>query len=383
MKKVTKYNNKPTSTISFALALIVYGIIIYLLIHLLFYIYNHPLTETGMFQTNAMKYLYYFPTILFLIMFIFALVGAIKGFVLGKYKVNKINKETKIENPERYFRELPNNFGIGVNTLLINSQIENEKDIIAAILDLCSKGYLKLEKKENIYEIKVLKNPDQYILYSEEYILSSIIEENISNIDYNEWFRRSMEDGIRLGLYDHIKQTQNNNNNEIKNNQSQLFKISAIICSPIFLITILCIFSGIMFFPMLLISTMSFFGIYFILHIIYTVIIVFKFSTKIKNNTENQIYINILNNKLILTNNGATELSKLESFKNFLKDFGNFASKNPEEIVLWNRYLSYAQLFGLTKDIINTGYNQLINNSSFKIDDINNITLNNIKILDN
>lgn len=39
---------------------------------------------------------------------------------------------------------------------------------------------------------------------------------------------------------------------------------------------------------------------------------------------------------------------------------------------------SYAQIFGLTEKIMKTGYNKLINNSSFNIDDINNLTLDNI-----
>ena len=71
----------------------------------------------------------------------------------------------------------------------------------------------------------------------------------------------------------------------------------------------------------------------------------------------------------------------LKAFKAFIKDFGNFADKYPEEIILWDRYLSYAQVFGLTKDIMKTGYSKLIKNSSFQIDDINNINFDNIEIL--
>ena len=40
-----------------------------------------------------------------------------------------------------------------------------------------------------------------------------------------------------------------------------------------------------------------------------------------------------------------------------------------------------AQVFGLTKDIMKTGYSKLIKNSSFQIDDINNINFDNIEIL--
>ena len=85
-----------------------------------------------------------------------------------------------------------------------------------------------------------------------------------------------------------------------------------------------------------------------------------------------------MRNNLKRTPKGIEEYYKLRSFANFLGDFGAFAGKEPEEIVLWDYYLSYAQIFGLTKKIMKTGYNKLINNSSFNIDDINNLTLNNI-----
>ncbi|MBQ4030920.1 MAG: DUF2207 domain-containing protein, partial [Bacilli bacterium] len=82
----------------------------------------------------------------------------------------------------------------------------------------------------------------------------------------------------------------------------------------------------------------------------------------------------------IRTEVGIEELFKLQSFKAFLKDFGHFVDKRVDEVVLWDRYLAYAQLFGLTKEIMNTGYKQLVSNSSFDIDDIDNIHFNNIFI---
>ena len=69
----------------------------------------------------------------------------------------------------------------------------------------------------------------------------------------------------------------------------------------------------------------------------------------------------------------------LYSFKKFLDEFGSFVDKNPESVILWDRYLSYAQVFGLTKKIMSTGYKELIENSSFNIDNIDNISLQNIE----
>ncbi len=124
--------------------------------------------------------------------------------------------------------------------------------------------------------------------------------------------------------------------------------------------------------------------LYILTFIIYMVFrLIFEFITfiiRLYLNAISSSYNKVLNNTLHKTTKGISEYQKLYSFKAFLKDFGNFADKYPEEIVLWDRYLSYAQVFGLTKEIMKTGYPKLVKNSSFQIDDINNITFDNIEI---
>ena len=100
-----------------------------------------------------------------------------------------------------------------------------------------------------------------------------------------------------------------------------------------------------------------------------------------KNEYQKMVNYNMtLNNHLSRTEKGVMELQKLLSFKAFLIDFSNIVSRKPEEVILWDRYLSYAVVFNLTKDIMKSGYKQLVENSSFQIDDIDNITINNIEI---
>lgn len=81
------------------------------------------------------------------------------------------------------------------------------------------------------------------------------------------------------------------------------------------------------------------------------------------------------------TGKGKEEIRKLIAFKKFIQDFSAFASKNSEEVILWDYYLSYAQVFGLTKSILSTGYDKLVKNASFDIDDIDMVSLNNINII--
>ena len=105
--------------------------------------------------------------------------GILIGILYGKIRVKKkeisIEKEIKLNNPYNYYRELPNNFGIGISSILVNKTIENKKDIIACILDLCARKYLKLEKVDDRYMITILKNSTVNLLSNEAYILKHLM----------------------------------------------------------------------------------------------------------------------------------------------------------------------------------------------------------------
>jgi len=51
------------------------------------------------------------------------------------------------------------------------------------------------------------------------------------------------------------------------------------------------------------------------------------------------------------TEKGNEHYSKWNAFKNFLNDFGTFDQKELPEIILWERYLVYAVIFGLAKKV--------------------------------
>ena len=313
--KVTKYqknyNKEKTIFASLFLAII---FIVLLILFIYFY-------KDKAFSNN----IYFKAMIIFIFSFLFLFIlGTIISILLGKtrakVKINKENKSIIKDNPYLYYRNLPNNFGIGVNSLLIDSNLENYKDIVAVILDLCAKKYIKLENIDKFYTITVIKNIDKDLLSNEKYILSLLIYDNIKNVDYQEWFNYCLQDAINLGLIKDINE----------DGKANSFKIGQ--------------FKD-----------------------IFNNLYEFNYTLESKNN-------------LNKTDKGIKEIQKLTSFKDFINDFGKFADKHIDEILLWDRYLSYAQLFGLTDKIMKTGYNQLINNSSFKIDSIDNINLTNIKI---
>ena len=172
-----------------------------------------------------------------------------------------------------------------------------------------------------------------------------ISQNKVKDINYNEWYRLCLEDGKKLDLYTDYQEKKNN-----FNFWEKFGTVGNIIKNIIVLLISI----------LMTIATIEVDNPYSIISAIFSGIVCF----------------------IMLSFMAQLAYYKLKSFANFLDDFGAFAGKEPEEIVLWDYYLSYAQVFGLTEKIMKTGYNKLINNSSFNIDDINNVTLSNI-YLDN
>lgn len=319
--------------------------------------------------------------IVFNVFFVIYCLYVLSGVLKGKRAISKENTYFKKTNPYIYFRELPNFFGIGVTTLLMDSTIENYKDIVAVILDLCAKKYLNLVKQGDKYIIKVLKGIDDSLLSNEKYILSLVLNNDVKNISYKEWFNYCMQDGMNLGLYIHTIQKNKidkpflSRQERIKKDRKIKLIMSLILPCLVFLFTFSSDIISAVF------SSIVLFGVSFlILTIIFNIKFFFSEMFREAKYYKSQNYINQMNNNLTRTDKGVNELHKLYSFKAFIKDFGHFVDKKPEEVVLWDRYLSYAQVFGLTKEIMESGYKELIDNSSFHIDSIDNINLYNIEV---
>lgn len=342
----------------------------------------YAVVQVILFVCNLNNPIFFTILIVFNVFFVIYCLCVLSGVLKGKRAISKENKYLKKTNPYIYFRELPSSYGIGVTTLLMDSTLENYKDIVAVILDLCARKYLNLVKQGDKYIIKVLKSIDESLLSNEKYILSLVLNNDIKNINYKEWFNYCMQDGINLGLYNHsvkknkVEKPFLTRQDRIKKDRKTKLILSLIL--PI-LLFIFSFTSDII--SAILVSVVLFGISYFVLTIIFNIKLFFSEMFREARYYRNQNYVNQLNNNLTRTNKGIDELHKLYSFKAFIKDFGHFVDKKPEEVKLWDRYLSYAQVFGLTKEIMETGYKELIDNSSFHIDSIDNIELHNIEVM--
>lgn len=332
------------------------------------------------FLFNASNILEVLACIILLTFMFFSLLSIVAGLLKGKGQILKEAKYIKNTNPYIYYRDLPNNFGIGVTSLLVDSTIENYKDIVAVILDLCARKYLNLIKQNDKYVIRVLKNVDDDLLSNEKYILSLIINNCIKDINYQEWYNYCMQDGIDLGLYYH-EEVQTTSSIYLERDKAKQRSKMHLMISVIagILISASSLLNGNI--VSALGTGISGFILTYIIFIVpfYLINVIIGFKN-VGKQMRNINYKNIIENNLKKTKKGIEELHKLYSFKAFINDFGNFVDRKADEVVLWDRYLSYAQVFGLTKEIMKSGYKDLVDNSSFQIDNIDNINLYNIEI---
>lgn len=380
--KNTKYLN---DKYNFGYRIVLFSICIILpiiLFCLIITIYKGSMFDIDFFQNKSIRISL---LIIFSVMFIFVFAGSIGYFIgniRGRMLIKRQNKEIKKIDQYIYCRELPNDYGIGVNSILMNTKIENYKDIVAVILDLAARKYITINKDNDKYCIKILKTADKNLLENEKYIFELLSSNNINNIDYQKWYNYSLQDGSHLGLYFPYDEPEATikyrfDRYAIKEKKKVILFISFILAIFSFVFrNILGINYVYPSFKFILIFGLSYLSLVILIYLINFIYLL----VDIGKDTANNVVVQFINNNLIRSKTGSEQYLKLISFRNFIADFGHFVDKNPEQVIIWDRYLSYAQLFGLTKKILKTGYKKLINNSSFILDNIDDINIFNLYI---
>lgn len=128
------------------------------------------------------------------------------GFFAASHKVQKkIDKEIKkvvVTNPYIYYRDIPDDFGIGIYALLLDCKI-TVRDFKAAIIDLCAKGYIKIRTVGKSFEATILDKDQSTLLSNEKFILNWIAlhkDSKLTSFPLSEWENRIKEDAIELGF---------------------------------------------------------------------------------------------------------------------------------------------------------------------------------------
>lgn len=319
---------------------------------------------------------------------IVSIYGYYKGNRQARKRFKKEIKKIKLENPHIYFREIPNDYGIGVSSVLLDFNIKGKKILMASILDLCAKKYIRVTENGNGYIIEDLKKDTKDLLPSEIFVLEWALTslKTKRKFDYKEWRRLSINDAINIGLVENRKTTYEKQKNREDTILGRFFgnitKLVLISVVSMILLFVSFIIYGIYWFELTsIISPESLdkimWGVSILLGInILTCTLgwaIYTFCNRLSNvyvEIKGNTYNHLIKNTPIRTEKGNKELQELYAFGSFIKDFGNFADKHVNEIVIWERYLSYSQLFGFTNEIIKTGYSQLKNNECFVINSI-------------
>ena len=325
------------------------------------------------------------------IIVLLAFYGEYRGKMKAKKKFLKEVKKVKLENPYNYFREIPNKYGIGVSGLLLEFNLD-ENDLIAAILDLCAKKYIKINENNDFFEITSLNKVPNDLLSNEVFILNWILtsqNKELKSFDYKEWKYLVKRDALTLGL---IEQRHINRDapttiiDSISKKEKKMILLIFILCFLGISIFSFLSFTGsegieiqnlfanignIFYLLINLINSLIVGG--FISGIIYVILwlVVLMFHS-FKSSKEYAYNKEIIDTPK-LSSFGNTEVQELYALGNFIKDFGKFADKHIEEIIIWEQYYSYAQLFNLTNYMLETKYKKLTDNECFKVKNIHKV----------
>ena len=223
-------------------------------------------------------------------------------------------------NYKGYYRDIINNYSPAILSYIDDYQISN-KEIIATILDLQLKNYIKIDEKTG--KIIILNNDYTYLDKSEKYILTHI--NNLKDINYPTWKMLIKEEAINKNLIINCK-----------NKKKLLFVLIATI---ILLALDLLIF----------ILTKKVLNILFLMLFIFPIYVV----------TIHFYFMYVNNQHYTRTPLGKEINKKLEGLKNFLKDFSILDERSKTEISIWKEYLIYSVLFNQNQTIINEITNNL------------------------
>ncbi len=250
------------------------------------------------------------------------------------YVYKKYDKERKPEFIHKYNREFIDDYNVEVVDYLMNNNI-TPNALSASIMNLIYKKNIVVEKEADGKNYKfTLKNRDR--LNDTENSLVDFLFLTVGNnseedsdliftskelkdyakstktcddfmASYTAWKNKVLEDGKKMNFYDSL---------------GERFKYAILV------LVVACIlyFFGVVVYHIntLLLNSVVFAAIIFL------------------------IYVGCIKRK---SKRGIEDYAKWKAFKNFLNDFAVFETKDLPEIILWERYLVYATVFGLAKKV--------------------------------
>lgn len=269
--------------------------------------------------------------------------------LLFVYTYIKYDKELKTNFDMEYNREFINDYDVTNIEYLFDKKI-TEKAFSTSILNLIYKKNIKIEQIDK-KDYKLIKVNTDNLSESEEYLMKMIFD-NIGNKEYvllSQIKKYAKEiHGTTSEFLTSFTTWQNKVTSEsIKNNfyeSNTKIKVLGVLFSLV---------GYLVFYVMGRFNGFNLFSI-----IIFICALVFM------------IYVLVFNKR---TKRGAEDYRKWKAFKRFLEDFGRFDEKELPEIVLWERYLVYANIFGIADKVGKTmkiKFNEINTNNQYSNGDL-------------
>lgn len=269
--------------------------------------------------------------------------------LLFVYIYIKYDKELKTNFDMEYNREFINDYDVTNIEYLFDKKI-TEKAFSTSILNLIYKKNIKIEQIDK-KDYKLIKVNTDNLSESEEYLMKMIFD-NIGNKEYvllSQIKKYAKEiHGTTSEFLTSFTTWQNKVTSEsIKNNfyeSNTKIKVLGVLFSLV---------GYLVFYVMGRFNGFNLFSI-----IIFISALVFM------------IYVLVFNKR---TKRGAEDYRKWKAFKRFLEDFGRFDEKELPEIVLWERYLVYANIFGIADKVGKTmkiKFNEINTNNQYSNGDL-------------
>lgn len=269
--------------------------------------------------------------------------------LLFVYIYIKYDKELKTNFDMEYNREFINDYDVTNIEYLFDKKI-TEKAFSTSILNLIYKKNIKIEQIDK-KDYKLIKVNTDNLSESEEYLMKMIFD-NIGNKEYvllSQIKKYAKEiHGTTSEFLTSFTTWQNKVTSEsIKNNfyeSNTKIKVLGVLFSLV---------GYLVFYVMGRFNGFNLFSI-----IIFICALVFM------------IYVLVFNKR---TKRGAEDYRKWKAFKRFLEDFGRFDEKELPEIVLWERYLVYANIFGIADKVGKTmkiKFNEINTNNQYSNGDL-------------
>lgn len=253
---------------------------------------------------------------------------------IGIYYYLKYDKEYRKTFTSKYYREFIDDYNVEVIDYLMKKTI-TPNAMSAAILNLVYKKYIKVTKvmnKKNKPELiftKINVSPDK----AESELMGFLFDDVGDGLEFSD--KKLQEYAKNKNSYDYFLKSYSKWKNitietgkELKfwqsNKQKAIFSL-IIIASGAVIFGLTALANGL--------GNQSLMAITFILHFILLIYVLSSQKRTIRGNEDYQ---------------------KWNAFKNFLNDFGSFETKELPEIILWERYLVYATIFGIADKVSKT-----------------------------